>query len=40
MNNKLMVRLIENFQLTEDQRLDAKIESDNIASTLGNQISY
>ena len=25
--------MIENFQLTEDQRLDAKIESDNIAST-------
>jgi hypothetical protein len=29
--------MIENFQL---MRLDAKIESDNIASTLGNQISY
>lgn len=32
--------MIENFQLMEDQRLDAKIESDNIASSLGNQISY
>jgi len=31
--------MIENFQLMEDQRVDAKIESDNIASTLGNQIS-
>jgi hypothetical protein len=32
--------MIENFNLSEDERIEAKIESDIIASTLGNQISY
>ena len=33
-------QMIENFRAREDERIDAKIESDNIASTLGNQIFY